>query len=56
MQNISDAFISEMLQKSRAYTTVILKKGPNDDLPVLAGLFVYDIHPVRSFPGYNLPA
>jgi putative acetyltransferase len=111
MQAITDAFIKEMLQVSQTYTAVILKKGPNDDLPekqqvvwehvrrnfqlradgllsivcpvsdqsdtkgigifntdiaktkelmdgdpgVIAGIFVYDLHPVRSFPGDRLP-
>lgn len=27
----------------------------DDDPAVLAGIFTYEIHPVRSFPGDSLP-
>lgn|SRR5512147_2271060 len=32
------------------------KKIMNDDPGVQAGVFVYEIHPCRSFPGDSLPA
>jgi hypothetical protein len=108
---ISDEFMRDMLAKSRAYTVVLLKAGPNrdvenvdatvweharrnfslravgalaivcpitddsewrgigifdatpdevtalmeDDPGVQTGVFEYEVHPVRSFPGDCLP-
>jgi len=108
---ISDDFMREMLSRSRAYTLVLLKAGPNraadgvdatiwehgrrnfalradgvlaivcpvtddsewrgigifdgtveeiaalmdDDPGVQTGVFEYEVHPVRSFPGDCLP-
>jgi len=111
MNAITNEFMMEMLGKSKNYSLVILKKGPNDDIPegqqivwehgrrnfelreqgllsivcpvteeneirgigifnadkeelkeildgdpgVQKGLFVYEILPVKSFPGDALP-
>jgi hypothetical protein len=33
MNTITNEFMMEMLGKSKAYTAVILHKGPNDDIP-----------------------
>jgi hypothetical protein len=110
MKEITDEYMREMLAKSRAYTAVILKKGPaygapgsdaivrehgrrnfalraegilcivcpmadtsdvrglaifngaveeitkimDEDPGVKAGVFFYEIHPCRSFPGDRL--
>jgi len=112
MAEITDEFMMAMLPKTKTYTTVLLRAGPNRTMegadkvawehgrrnfslradgllsivcPVLdgsdlagigifnatedetkaimdgdpgvqAGVFVYEIHPVRSFPGDSLPA
>lgn len=112
MQEITDAYMRERLAKTRPYTAVILKKGPEYHMPqagpviwehgrrnfqlraegilplacpindgtdmagigifttppertreilegdpaILAGVLVYDIHPVIGFPGSVLPA
>jgi hypothetical protein len=112
MATITDDFMNEMLMKTKAYSIVILKAGPNsktdnvpkiiweharrnfslrgdgllsivcpvsdgsdmngvaifnagleqvkqimdDDPGVKEGVFVYEIHPCRSFPGDSLPA
>ena len=111
MPEITDEYMREMLGKSRDYTFVLLKAGPNytapeagaiifeharrnfqlraegvlpivgpvtddsersgigifnasieevtrlmdDDPGVKAGVFTYEVHPVRSFPGDALP-
>ena len=111
MPTITDSYMKEMLAKSREYSFVILKPGPNLNMPngnqiiweharrnfelraegklaivapmldggeiqgiyifavtveetkaimdgdpaVKAGIFVYEIHPCRSFPGDKLP-
>ncbi len=108
---ITDEYMLEMRDKSKAYTFILLKSGPNrsmhggdaivwehgrrnhalrrqgvlpivcpvtddtevcgigifdaspeetarildDDPAVRAGIFVYEVHPVRSFPGDALP-
>jgi hypothetical protein len=44
MADISDA--------DEAATRVLM----DDDPAVRAGIFTYEIHPVRSFPGDTLPA
>jgi hypothetical protein len=112
MERINDDFMREMLARSKSYTVVFLKAGPNrndpsvdalvwehgrrnfalradgvlsivcpitddsewrgvgifnatadevvrimdDDPGVKAGLFTYEVHPVRSFPGDTHPA
>lgn len=112
MEVITDEFMERMRSKSKAYTLVLLKDGPNRDMPdrdaivwehgrrnhalrldgvlsivcpvlddgdlrgmgifnadreeterildadpgVEAGVFVYEMHPVRSFPGDSLPS
>lgn len=112
MTTITDDFMREMLGKSRPYCVVILKTGPNRDVPdvqgiiweharrnfqlreqgilsivlpirdgspihgvgifhadlnevtkfmdedpgVIAGVFAYEVHQSRSFPGDCLPA
>ena len=33
MKTITNEFMMEMLGKSRNYTVVLLKKGPNEDIP-----------------------
>jgi hypothetical protein len=111
MATITDAFMMEMLPKTKSYTIVILQNGPNREMPgadkiiwehgrnnffmraegvlsivcpvrdespvcgvgifnasieevtklmdedpgVKAGIFVYTVHPCRSFPGDCLP-
>src|SRR5262245_43257053 len=112
MTTITDEFMREMLPKARTYTVVVLKAGPNRQMPgvekiiwehgrrnfalradgllsivcpvgdgsdvngvgifnatadevraimdedpgVQAGVFVYELHPCRGFPGDSLPA
>jgi hypothetical protein len=109
---ITDDYMREMMARTRSYTVVILRTGPNKDQPgveqivwehgrrnfalradgllsivcpvrdgsdvsgigifnatveetqkimdddpgVKAGVFVYEVHPCRSFPGSSLPA
>jgi len=111
MTHITDEYMRQMLTTTRSYCVVVLKAGPNRDMPgadkiiwehgrrnfalraegvlsivcpvtdggdvrgigifngdteqirkvmdedpgVLAGVFVYDMHPCRSFPGDSLP-
>ena len=111
MTTISDEFMHQMISKTREYCLVILKAGPNRNLPgvekiiwehgrrnfalradgklsivcpvsdhsdvsgigifnagcdevkalmeedpgVKQGIFIYEIHPCRSFPGDSLP-
>jgi len=111
MKTVSDEFMRQMLSKTKQYSVVILKAGPNkgkngidyiiwehgrrnfalrtdgvlpivcaisdgsdvsgvgifnatvdetkeimsEDPGVQAGVFVYDVHPGRSFPGDSLP-
>lgn len=112
MTSITDEFMMGMLSKTKVYTLVLLKSGPNNQHPdmktllwehvrrnfalrekgllsvvtpvsdetelkgmgifnanveqtqrimeqdpcVQAGIFVFEIHPTRSFPGDSLPA
>lgn len=112
MTEITDAYMQEMLARTKNYTLVLLKSGPNYDTPdagqtirehgrrnfvlrdqgvmpivgpllddtemcgvcildapvdeavrimdedpgVQAGIFTYEVHPMRSFPGDALPA
>lgn len=112
MTTITDEFMMGMLSKTKGYTLVLLKSGPNDQHPdmktliwehvrrnfalrqegllsvvtpisdetelkgmgifnadveqtrqimeqdpcVQAGIFIFEIHPTRSFPGDSLPA
>lgn len=111
MAQITDDFMREMLAKTRNYTVVFLKAGPNRNMPgadvivhehgrrnfslradkllsivcpvtdnsawagvgifdatpdevtrimdddpgVKTGIFTYEVHPIRSFPGDSLP-
>jgi len=68
VSEITDEHMLEMLAKTKSYTLMVLRQGPNyasggevaalmaAEPGVQAGVFEYDVHPVRGFPGSALPA
>jgi hypothetical protein len=71
MATITDEFMQQMISKTKTYSIVILKAGPNRNLPGVEkiiwehgrrnfslrkdGVLSYEIHECRSFPGDKLP-
>jgi hypothetical protein len=54
---ISDEFMRDMLAKTKPYAPEEEVVRIMDEDPVVkAGIFTYELHPTRSFPGDSLPA